>query len=554
MAHTAEGANRQRGTARTPNLMIANSVTSGVTITMKGKALPFTAVTFLSFVYLAWLVHFAQVRPIDGDEGFYTTAARLVWEGKTPYRDFFFQQAPLLPYLYSWIWGICPRSLLAMRYLSVACGGIAVWLWGVSLLSVKRLPLTAALVTFAAVLLNPYWMSWNVVVKTFAVANLLMSIATICLYVALHSNRARWFFLSGLVLGACASVRALYGPLILCVLAWLFMTEFRMSKPSFGKTFALLTGEVCGLAPMTFSFLGDPRAFIFNNVRYHSLQAGYRWVAGKAVIGYPALGQTLSIYSRVLIHSLVQHHLYLSLEVLLSLVGGLSLLRLRKKRPALYTDQDYLYFELAILMLAVYTTTALIPFPPYEQYFTSPLVPFLIPFVAEGLRVTLSSWVKCAALVVLMVPLFFSSEVRNESSITSGRPWCQLSSYRLVVEAVKANSNPNDVVLSFWPGYVFESGRRYFPAMEDHFVYRITNMLSPEERARYHVVSTDQVTRAISTGAVSTVVIGTWMGEYYENLSPREIQEFQAAVRAKYSLVSETDDVAVYRRNNSGVK
>lgn len=146
--------------------MNANSVTSGVTITMKGKALPFTVVTLLSLMYLAWLVHFAQVRPIDGDEGFYATAARLVWEGKTPYRDFFFQQAPLLPYLYSWIWAICPHSLLAMRYLSVACGGIAVWLWGVSLLSVKRLPITAALVTFAAVLLNPYWMSWNVVVKT----------------------------------------------------------------------------------------------------------------------------------------------------------------------------------------------------------------------------------------------------------------------------------------------------------------------------------------------------------------------------------------------------
>lgn len=518
---------------------------------MKGKALPLTAVTLLSLVYLAGILHYAGVRLIDGDEGFYTTAARLVWEGKTPYRDFFFQQAPLLPYIYSWIWAIYPHSLLAMRYLSAACGGIAVWLWGVSLISAKRLPISAAFVSFAVVLLNPYWMSWNVVVKTFAVANLLMSVATICLYIALHSDRARWFFMSGLVLGTCASVRALYGPLIPCVLVWLFLTEWRMSKPSFSKTLALLTGEVCGLAPMIFSFLGDPRAFIFNNVRYHGLQAGYRLVANKAVMGYPPLGQTLSIYYRVLVVSLVQHHPYLALEVLLSLLGVLSLLRLRRKQQGVYTDQDYLYFQLAFLMLAVYTMAALIPFPPYEQYFTSPLAPFLLPFVAEGLRATLLSWKKCVVLLVLIVPLFFSNEVSNEAAITSGRPWCQLSSYRKVVEAVKANSNPNDVVLSFWPGYVFESGRRYFPGMEDHFVYRITNMVGPEERAQYHIVSTDQVTSAVSTGAVSTVVIGAWMGEYYENLSPSEMQEFQAAIRANYSLVSKTDDVAVYRRNAS---
>lgn len=75
-----------------------------------------------SAVYLAGLIYYAHVRPIDADEGFYTTAARLVWEGKTPYRDFFYQQAPLLPYLYSWIWAVHPRSLVAMRFLSAACG------------------------------------------------------------------------------------------------------------------------------------------------------------------------------------------------------------------------------------------------------------------------------------------------------------------------------------------------------------------------------------------------------------------------------------------------
>src|SRR5436190_16981878 len=83
----------------------------------------------VSVIYFAGLAHYAQRRPVDGDEGYYATAARLVWEGNVPYRDFFYQQAPLLPYLYSWIWGIHPQSLVAMRTFSAACGALAVLLW-----------------------------------------------------------------------------------------------------------------------------------------------------------------------------------------------------------------------------------------------------------------------------------------------------------------------------------------------------------------------------------------------------------------------------------------
>ena len=40
-------------------------------------------------------------RFIDGDEGFYLLASRLVLMHKKPYLDFLFEQAPLLPYVYA---------------------------------------------------------------------------------------------------------------------------------------------------------------------------------------------------------------------------------------------------------------------------------------------------------------------------------------------------------------------------------------------------------------------------------------------------------------------
>jgi uncharacterized membrane protein len=45
------------------------------------------------------LLPMAWARLIDGDEGFYLVAARLVSEGKRPYEDFFIPMVPLLAYV-----------------------------------------------------------------------------------------------------------------------------------------------------------------------------------------------------------------------------------------------------------------------------------------------------------------------------------------------------------------------------------------------------------------------------------------------------------------------
>ena len=121
---------------------------------LSSTKLLFASVALASLVYLAGLIYYAQVRPLDGDEGYYTTAARLVWEGKTPYKDFSYPQGVLLPYIYSWIWAVHPHSLVSMRVLSAACGAMAVFLWGIWLISTRRLSATVALATFAVILVE----------------------------------------------------------------------------------------------------------------------------------------------------------------------------------------------------------------------------------------------------------------------------------------------------------------------------------------------------------------------------------------------------------------
>lgn len=498
---------------------------------MKRKTL-LAVITLASLAYLAGLVYYAQVRPIDGDEGYYSTAARLVWEGKTPYRDFSYPQGPLLPYIYSWVWAIHPRSLMSMRFLSVACGAIAVFLWGVSLISVKRLPGKVALGTFAVVLLNPDWVSWNVVVKTFAVSNLLMSLATICLYLALHSERFRWYFVAGLALGACASARLLYAPLIPFVLLWLLKSEWRISRLPYPKTATFLAGATCGLLPIIFSFLRDSRAFVFNNVQYHRL------LTDPTTVRHAAHVYAFTI--AILVFSV-----YLTAEVGLAGVGAVSLLKLRRNPDAPHTSEDYQYFQLALLMLVVYTVTAFLPFPPADQYFESPLVPFLIPFVAEGLRVTFRAGTKWMVFSAVLAPFLFLHDINRGAVEYAGAPESQLSSYRRITKTVEANTAADDIVLSFWPGYVFESGRRYFPGAENHFAYYIADRISPEKRSRYHVASKSAITGAVSARAVSLVVTSAWI--FDKHLTSPELQAFRAALNNNYSLVDKIGAVEIYR-------
>ena len=55
---------------------------------------------------------------LNQDEGWYLYGARLVKEGRVPYRDFAFTQGPVMPYVYahaqSWVdrWGVAGGRLV----------------------------------------------------------------------------------------------------------------------------------------------------------------------------------------------------------------------------------------------------------------------------------------------------------------------------------------------------------------------------------------------------------------------------------------------------------
>jgi hypothetical protein len=507
-----------------------------------------TAILILALccVYFAALVYYATVRRVDGDEGFYTTAARLVWQGKTPYKDFFYQQAPLLPYVYSGIWAIRPNSLVAMRILSVVFCAAATSLWGFGLLRVKALPGKVALATLLTILLDPYWISWNVVVKTFSFSNLMISVALVSLYAALRSGRTKWYFAAGLALGICASARSFYGPLIPVAVIWLLLRSRSHTNAPYRAAAMFAVGAFLGLSPMIFSYARDPQAFLFNNIRYHTLQAGYLPENGKIVVGYQDFGTAVLTYVGFIFVLLIGLHPYFTVQAVLAFAGVVSVWKLRKRRDVLYSDYQYRYFEIVLLLLLVFAATSLLAFPPYDQYFITPLVPFFIPFLAEALRTTIARRKKIIFVFATLAPILFAYGLRREVWEYSRNPEWKMNSYRKVTAAVESNSSASDVVLSLFPGYVFESGRQYLPGLEDQFTFRILDKIREDQAARYHIALKGNILDAVSRGVAQVIVISR-SSEYFNSLSKADVQNLQSAIEGRYTRIAERDSVEVYR-------
>src|SRR5271157_940728 len=73
---------------------------------------------------LCFFLLVARHRFIDPDEGYYLMASRLVMQHKLPYLDFFYQQTPLLPYVYGLWMKLFGVSWFSARHFSAALATI----------------------------------------------------------------------------------------------------------------------------------------------------------------------------------------------------------------------------------------------------------------------------------------------------------------------------------------------------------------------------------------------------------------------------------------------
>jgi hypothetical protein len=434
---------------------------------------PFTraAISLLvpAAIVSAFLVPVAALRPLDEDEGYYALAAKLVSHGKTPYVDFWYPQAPLMPYVYGGWQRVFQESWYVARGLSVlltialAC---MVYRYVVRRWRSRRLAVVAVMLMATA----PLGFEWYPTVKTYALSTLLVFAA----YFWAEASSTRSWFVAGLFLGVAIDVRLLFASVVI-----VFLIYARRHLKQF------VPGLLLGLIPSIWLFAIGPARF-FNDTL--TSQTTRRDVT---------LGDNVVGKARTLARVIVEPHF-----LLLAGAGTVLILVciLRRRR-----------LPMSVAIAAVLALTNLLPTPSYPQYFVT-LIPFLAIATIELIEMLgISTHIRqnrflAIAAVILIVPAAFS--LRHRTAPNETRP--RISDVAAVSHAVDRHARDDEVVMAFWPGFIFESHVRQISGLESDFApaAAANSHLSAARAADYHMISSRQIADAIKSHEVRLIVYG----------------------------------------------
>jgi Dolichyl-phosphate-mannose-protein mannosyltransferase len=476
----------------------------------------------------------ARHRLIDGDEGFYLLAARLVLQHKTPYLDFFYPQAPLLPYVYAAWLKVGGISWFVGR----ALAALLTTLIGTMLFEQVYHETRSAAASATSVILfasSTLVFCWLPVVKTLSLATFFL-FASYVLLARLGDTGGAWLAaLSGVLFGLGVDTRSYLIVVVPIFLWWIWRAErsFRVSRLLWFSA-----GLLVGLAPSFLLFFRSPDVFLFNNLGYHAIRSD------EGLVGdwHNKLLMLLALFGgsqrRFQVSGLV-------------VICALMFFRLSQRRPAAS-------FALGIALLL--GVVSLLPTPAYIQYF-SVVIPFLITgtmcllpdFLAQLQSPTSQRNVRIAGIV--FVALFILAGVptfRQFLQIWQTKPYLKdvadpqswtLEQVSAVSAALDQVSVPGEPVASFWPGYIFASHANSYRGYEDSFGMLVAGYLDPAQRRRYHVRAGDDIAADLAGHGPRLVVVGN---QGLENGSPPASACISALGVSGYTPIVQVGETYIY--------
>ncbi len=442
-----------------------------------------------------WFV--SQHRLIDADEGYYALAARLVLQHKTPYLDFFFPQAPLLPYVYagwlklagiSWFsvrtFSALLTAILGGLMYSFVCRETGRWAAGI-----------AAVVLFAS---SSLVFAWFPLVKTFALATLCLFLAYVILTRPSASSPGWLLAVAGLFFGLSVDTRSYVVGISPVFLWWIWRENSRRA----GRLLWFLGGFAAGIGPSLALFLASPGAYLFNNLGFHAVRSDAGLIGdwhNKAKIVWLLFTGSHTGFQFSILSA--------------SCAAGLILLRRRRTAASL----------LAFLIAFMLGIISLLPTPGYLQYFCIS-VPFLIVAAVclgseylislQSPRALRRAGAACALLLASFVGFAFLNfrdylfTGREVPGIFGAAPNWTLEQVTAVSLAIDQLTSPGEKVASFWPGYLFVSWTDPYPGFENDFGGGVSQRFTAEKRQKYHLVYDPEINAAFARHGPRFAVVG----------------------------------------------
>jgi hypothetical protein len=95
--------------------------------------------------------------------------------------------------------------------------------------------------------------------------------------------------------------------------------------------------------------------------------------------------------------------------------------------------------------------------------------------------------------------------------------------------------------MSLWPGYIFQSKAEPYPGLENNSATYMADRLSPEQLARYRILSPGGILAAIAARRARLVVLGNQESMLVE---PEPFEK--ALIAAGYRAVSRIGDTRIW--------
>lgn len=475
------------------------------------------AATGLYYIFLS------LTRAIDADEGYFLYAARLTSEGQVPYRDFFYTQMPLIPYL----WGMTLGPLVSVCWIGgrLVAGALA---WGAAMVffaltgRVNR-NVRARLVLLALYLTSDFGLEWSVVVKTYVPATLFALLAWWAVPdddSAGSDASSRFlarYVLSGLCAGLALLSRLTIAPLLPLMFGTIVVRERLAGRPWSRPALAWLIGSLIALAPLILLWRADPFAFRYGAWTYHNLF--------DPLSTQGALGAKASVaFGRIVLNP---HWLFPLILLGISIRGGVGM------RPS-----DW-FIRLSFLALVIASLAPSRSFPQYYCMATpwlllaiAPETTFRLPgalrppATARAGSIALLAVLSGLLLIQPAISIYRSWPILalHPEMKTSGEVFeTRLGHVREVSRRVGELAREGDTMLTWWPGYAVETAMPLIEGLENHFGLRVGRLDSSETAQRLGILTSARIEDRIRNREVDLVVVGLWTGE--EDLEGRSHYE-----------------------------
>jgi hypothetical protein len=449
----------------------------------------------------------------------YAAASVLVAKGQTLYQDFSYLQTPYLPLLYGGIFKMCGITsfyLLTGKLISFLF--LCISLITVFLIA-RRVLASDIIISLSVVTL--FLLNRSIVDPASEVSNYIMPLACSMLgfyiFVVSVEDKIKPFriALAGVIAAIAIGAKLTYASLVIPFIAIIVfhpLSEHSVAVNAKKRMtyvfFPFVAGLAIGLVPTIVFFMLDPKLFVFNNLGYHQVNAQWRQITG-----YEG---PMSLYSKLA----YAHQLFFKPDNLIIILGimlglGFSINRIQRIRYAF--KHISVGASLVLLLVLIAIPTALAPTPSFPQYFAMPVSFLLLLLIYAIASNSLERPTLYRKLLLIQVLLTLACNgpflLTSMSRLTYRDGWSgvYVHDVSMSIKNIVADRTTvvNHRIATLSPLFVIEANLPIYSELSTGpFLYRVGDLLNPEDRNHYVGTSPKSIADLFGKEAPVAVLVG----------------------------------------------